>query len=80
MQISCDMEFAKEYKEYPEYPHFNYVMMSNYAYTQSGVLPFPGSLSEHPAHMLDIYEILMRLDQEREEDARRNAKKEKNGR
>jgi hypothetical protein len=75
------MEFTKEFKDYPEYNHFNFVMMSNHVYNNAGVLPFPGSLSEQPAQIMEIFETLFALEAEREEDARRKAEKDrkKNG-
>jgi len=82
VQTSGGLEFTKEFKEYPEYNHFNFVMMASLAFNKSGALPFPGSLSEQPAQTIDILETLFELDTEREEDAQRKAKKEreKNGR
>lgn len=81
-QISCDIEFSKEFKEYPEYQHFNFVMMASHVFNKSGTLPFPGSLSEQPAQIMEILETIFQLDSEREADAHRKAQKEKekNGR
>lgn len=78
--ISCSLEFSKEYPEYPEYEHFNFVMMASHVFNKSGILPFPGSLSEQPAQVMDILELLFELDAEREDDAHRaaQAKKGKN--
>lgn len=80
-QISCDMEFTREFKEYPEYAHFNFVMFAYYAFETSGVLPFPGSLSEQPAQIMEIFETILALDTERQNDAQQKAKAEqdKNG-
>lgn len=75
-QQSCDIEFTKEFKEYPEYDHFNFVMMSSNVFNKSGTLPFSGSLSEQPAQMMDILEILFQLDTEREQDAQRKTEKD----
>lgn len=72
-QVSCSLEFSKDFKEYPEYEHFNFVMMASHVYNKSGTLPFPGSLSEQPAQMMEILETLFELDAEREEDAMRKA-------
>lgn len=78
-QISCGMEFTKDFKDYPEYNHFNFVIMASHVYNKSGTLAFPGSLSEQPAQMVEILETIFELDSEREEDARIKAKKDKNG-
>ena len=75
-QSSCGMQFDKDYKEYPEYNHFNFVMMASHVYNKSGTLPFPGSLSEQPAQMMEVLEVLFELDAEREADAQRKAEKE----
>lgn len=77
-QTSCGMEFSKDFKEYPDYEHFNFVMMASHVYNKAGTLPFPGSLSEQPAQMMEILETLFELDAEREADARRKAEKDKN--
>ena len=79
-QISCNLEFTKDFKEYPEYGHFNFIMMASHTFNKSGIPPFSGSLSEQPAQIMDILEILFELDSEREEDARRKAIKDKDGR
>lgn len=76
-QVSCNMQFDKDYKEYPDYEHFNFVMMASHVYNKAGTLPFPGSLSEQPAQIMDILEVLFELDAEREADARRKVEKEK---
>lgn len=79
--ISCGLEFTKDFKEYPEYPHFNFAIMSSHLYDKAGTLPFPGSLSEQPAQMMEILETLFELDSEREADLRAKAesKKGRNG-
>lgn len=78
LNISCDIEFTKEFKEYPEYDHFNFIMVGHNAYTKSGIPPFPGSLSEQPAQFMEILELLYQLDMEREQDAMRKSQQEKN--
>jgi len=84
VQQSCNLAFTKEFKEYPEYDHFNFAMMAGNIFNKAGALPFPGSLSEQPAQMVDILETLFELDTEREQDAQRKAQKDrekdKNGR
>lgn len=79
--ISCDMKFTKPYEEYPEYGHFNFVMNAYHCFSQSGVLPFDGPLSKQPAQIMEIFDTLLQLNNEREEDARRKAEAErkKNG-
>jgi hypothetical protein len=79
-QISCNLEFNKDYKDYPSYGHFNFVMMASHVYNKSGTLPFPGSLSDQPAQMVEILETIFELDAEREQDARRKSQQENNGR
>lgn len=80
-QLSCGLEFTKDFKEYPEYNHFNFVMMSSHLYNKAGTLPFPGSLSQQPAQMMEILETVFELDSERESDLRAKAesKKGRNG-
>lgn len=76
-QISCGLEFDKEFKEYPNYEHFNFVMMASHVFNKAGTLPFPGALSDQPAQFMDILELLFELDAEREDELRRKAEKEK---
>lgn len=82
VQQSCNIEFTKEFKEYPEYEHFNFVMMASHVFSKAGTLPFPGSLSDQPAQIMDILDTIFELDNEQEQDSQRKAKKdrEKNGR
>jgi len=75
--LSCGIEFSKEYTDYPEYQHFNFVMMASHVYNKSGTLPFPGSLAEQPSQMMEILETLFELDGEREADARRKSEQGK---
>lgn len=76
-QISCGLEFSREFKDYPEYLHFNFVMMSHYIFTKSGNLPFNGCLADQPAQTVEILELLFELDSEREAELRQKAEKEK---
>ena len=77
VNISCSIEFNKDFKDYPDYEHFNFIMFANHVFTKSGTLPFPGSLSEQPSQIMEIFETLFELDMEREEDARRKAVKDR---
>jgi len=71
------MEFTQEYKDYPEYYHFNFAMTTYHAFNKSGTLPFPGSVSEQPGQIMDIFDTIFELDMEREEDSRRKAEKDR---
>lgn len=75
-QISCNIEFNIDFKEYPDYAHFNFVMMAWYSYDKGGLLPFSGSLSEQPAQIMEIFELIMELQTEREAVQREQEKKE----
>jgi hypothetical protein len=77
MNVSCDIEFTKEYNEYPDYYHFNFVMTTYHTWNKSGACPFPGSVSEQPGQIMDIFDLLFQLDMEREEDMRRKAEKDR---
>lgn len=75
---SCGMMFTKEYKEFPDYNHYNFVMTVAYVFNKTGALPFQGNVAEQPAQIMEIIETINCLDMEREEDARRQAKRKKN--
>lgn len=75
--ISCGFIFEKDYTEYPECEFFNFAVFSNYAFTKNGILPYPGSLIEQPAKIIEIFECLFELDAEREADARSKSEKAK---
>lgn len=78
-QISCGLEFSKDFKEYPDFEHFNFSMLAAHVFEKSGTLTFPGSVSEQPAQFMEIIETIMELNAEREQDAYQKAKQEKNG-
>lgn len=54
------------------YPYFNYVVTLYFAYKNSGILPFPGSLVDQPAKIVEIFNLLDALSDE----AQRRAAKE----
>lgn len=43
------------------YDQFDYVLSLFSAYDKNGILPFPGSLSEQPAQVMDIFSILHQI-------------------
>lgn len=71
---SCGLTFTEDYHDY-HYDHFNFVIMAYHAYDKSGQMPFKDSLSEQPAQILEIFEVLSALTFEREEDSRRKQEK-----
>lgn len=73
--ISCGIEFTKEYKEYPKYPHFNYIMTIHDQMVSNGNLPFEGSISDQPSQIMEIMELLTCLDGERERSEREKQKR-----
>lgn len=54
-----------------EYPYFNFVMALFDKYNRFGVLPYPGSMADQPAKILEIFDLLAQLQYEAEEEARK---------
>jgi len=46
------------------YPYFNYAVTLYFAYKNSGVLPFAGSLVDQPAKIIEIFNLLDALSDE----------------
>ena len=74
---SLDVEFDKH--NLLKYPWFNYSLVTYQAY-QKGILPYPGSLSEQPAKIMEIMSTLQQLELEAQEAARKKIEKEQRGR
>lgn len=64
--ISCKLCIKGSLAKF-EYPYFDYVSTLFYKYKENGMLPFPGSLSEQPAKIIEIFEVLSQLDFERQQ-------------
>lgn len=47
--------------------YFNYVIAAFDVYDRHGVLPYPGSLSEQPNKIIEIFNVLSSLKQERDQ-------------
>lgn len=62
--ISCNLHFKKGLQEY-NHPYFSYFMTLHQNY-KLGVLPFSGSLSEQPAYIMEIFDIMDQLDFEKD--------------
>lgn len=58
-----------------KYPYFSYVYTAYLNY-ERGILPYPGSLSEQPAKIMDIFSVLGALKFESEEKMRKKVEKE----
>lgn len=58
-----------------KYPYFGYIYTLYNQYKQ-GVLPFPGSMSEQPAKIIEIFDVLQQLELEQEEKTRKKLEKE----
>jgi len=63
--ISCDLHFTGGLTQY-EHPYLSYFLTLYERYKQ-GVLPFPGSTSEQPAKIIEIFNVLDQLDFEKQE-------------
>jgi hypothetical protein len=55
-----------------KFPQFNYIYTMYSKYEKYGVLPFPGSLSEQPAKIIEIFGVINAI--EAEEEKRLNKK------
>ena len=49
-----------------EFPQFNYIYSLYAKYDQFGVLPFPGSHSEQPAKIIEIFDVISAVQAEEE--------------
>jgi len=56
---SCGLKFSRPF-EHLEFKSLSYVLMLNENY-ERGCLPFPGSVSEQPAQIMEIFSILRQL-------------------
>ena len=81
--ISLDVHFKCDLSRF-DVDYFNYAMVSFDVYDRHGVLPYNGSLSDQPNKIIEIFNVLGSLKNEREkkqqedmerEQARNNRKK-----
>jgi len=63
------------------FPEFDYVTNLHYIYKQTGALPYPGSISEQPAKIIEVFNIMDQLIMERQhrEMEKRQRELKKNG-
>lgn len=64
--ISLDVHFKRGIDNI-SIEYFNYVVTLFDLYHKHGVLPYPGSLSEQPAKIIEIFTVLEQLYLEREQ-------------
>lgn len=64
------------------YPYFNYVITLYFAYKNNGILPFPGSMVDQPAKIIEIFNVLDALTDEAKQRAAKEQERlsKKNGR
>lgn len=62
---SLNIQFTAPIESF-DYPLFGYIYTS-YRYTEKGVLPFPGSLSDQPAQIMEIFNTLESLELENQQ-------------
>ena len=64
-----------------EYPEFDFVVNLYHIYEKTGSLPYPGSITEQPAKILELFSILDQLNLERRqrEQAEQERKAKKHG-
>lgn len=81
--ISLNLHF-KQGIEDMSIGYFNYVFTLFELYKNHGVLPYPGSASEQPAKIIEIFDVLQALTSERDrklmEEQKRELAKKKNKR
>ena len=56
--------------------YFNFVIVAFDIYDRHGVLPYPGSLSEQPNKIIEIFNVLSSLKQERDQKLLQEQQKE----
>lgn len=64
------------------YPYFNYVITLYFAYKNNGILPFAGCMSDQPAKIIEIFNVLDALTDEAQQKAAKEQDRlnKKNGR
>jgi hypothetical protein len=74
--VSCNLRFTKPF-DHLKYPPMNYVLtlFENY---ERGLLPFPGSVTEQPAQIMEVFSVLASI--KREVEIKASEKSELNGR
>lgn len=64
--ISLNVHFKKGVDSF-NVDYFNFVIAAFDIYDKHGVLPYPGSLSEQPNKIIEIFNVLSSLKQERDQ-------------
>ena len=59
-----------------KYPYFSYIV-NLYVNYKKGALPYPGSVSQQPAKIMEIFDVLSQLEYESEEKMRKKVEKER---
>ena len=72
---SLNIEFTDHIENY-KHPAFDQIMSLYSPYREHGLLPFPGSVSEQPAQVMDFFSVLDSLIHEREEKERQRQQRE----
>lgn len=76
---SCGLKFKSDFSKV-KYEHFHY-LMNLYQMYEKGCLPFPGSVSEQPAQIIEMFNIIQLLELERRnreaKEQHKNIKKKK---
>jgi len=77
-QRYLDLNFEEDFK--PDYSAFSFIMGLYHPWSKYGVLPFPGSTSEQPSKIMEMFSILDKLVYEQEKaDAEEQRRKSKRG-
>lgn len=78
--ISCNLHFKSDLSQFT-FPRFNFLMTVHQQYSQFGNLPYPGTISEQPAKIIEIFNVLDSLKLENEirqrEEHQREAEKQR---
>lgn len=70
---SLDLEFDDD--NLVKYPWLSFSIITHQGF-QQGILPYPGSLSEQPAKIIEIFSLLDQLKYEAEEQTRKRVERE----
>ena len=73
--ISCGLKITGDLDQFKE-PGLNFYLSAFHAYDTSGILPFPGTFSEQPAKILDIFDIMSQLKFDEEDRIRKETERE----
>lgn len=76
-ETHLDLSFSDEFT--PDFSGFNYYISLYHPWSENGVLPYPGSTSEQPAKIMEVFSILDKLKYEHEKAQQKELERKQRG-